>query len=72
MRAKTNRERALTDDNQGGIEDGNALGRSLEVSALLGDQFDAVSDLLRRGGGVDGRCHEGDGTDNEGAEGDHV
>lgn len=44
-------EWALSDNDQGRVDEGDALGRRLKVLGLLGDHFDAVGDLLGSGGG---------------------
>ncbi len=69
--AETYRERALADGDQGSIDDGDALSRGLEGFGLLRDQLNAVGDLLRSGGCDDG-CHKERGTNDKGAEGNHL
>lgn len=51
------RERTLANDNQGGIEHGNALSRSLECRGLLGDGLDTIGNLPAAKGGQNPRCH---------------
>ena len=71
MSGGTYRERPLADDKQGAADNGNALGNGLEVSRLFAQLADAIGDLRRREGGQDGRRNER-GTNDEGAEGNHL
>ena len=71
MSGGTYRERPLADDKQGAVDNGNALGNGLEGLRLFAQRGEAIGDLRRREGGQDGR-HNERGTNDEGAEGNHL
>lgn len=61
------RERALANNNQGSIENGDALSGCLEGLGLVGDRLDTVGDLLRSGNSH-GRGGHGDSSEDLGEE----
>lgn len=64
------RERSLTNDDQWGVENGDALGRRLEGLGLGRQNLNAIGELGGREGGHDRRRNESDASD-EGAQGNH-
>ena len=71
MNGGTYRKRARADDNQGGVDNADALGNGLEVLRLFGQLAEAIGNLRRRERGQDGHRNER-GTSDKGAQGNHL